>query len=183
MSDNAKNSKTKDVDFSKLVFINNFEVNGCDRLKGKVMSAYYGRGDVDDKYVKMLFVHKSDDERRDIGGLIYAIKDSIPASYSLNKEEREMLEYFINSKNHFNTLQNIVQAGIDNFDDPNFSFYKKLKDEYDHDTLNQSKMAKLRKNLAEKIDDKFGTHLEDKKLAKPIKKIEKVLKLLGKVKE
>ena len=48
-----------------------------------------------------------------------------------------------------------------------------------------SKLATLRKKIAHDIDETLGTKLEEKKLAKPLKKIEKVVsdKLFGKVKE
>ena len=48
-----------------------------------------------------------------------------------------------------------------------------------------NKLAQTRKKLAQRIDAVLGTHLEDKKLAKPLKKIEKAVsdKLLGKIKD
>ena len=51
--------------------------------------------------------------------------------------------------------------------------------------LNISKLATLRKKITHNIDETFGTNLEEKKLAKPLKKIEKAVsdKLFGKVKE
>lgn len=50
---------------------------------------------------------------------------------------------------------------------------------------NPNKLATLRKKIAHDIDETLGTHLEEKKIAKPIKKIEKVIsdKLFGKVNE
>ena len=45
--------------------------------------------------------------------------------------------------------------------------------EKEHEVLNQNKLEKLRNKAAKKIDKVFGTHLEDKKHAKPIKKIGK----------
>lgn len=48
-----------------------------------------------------------------------------------------------------------------------------------------NKLATLRKKIAHDIDETLGTHLEEKKIAKPIKKIEKAVsdKLFGKVNE
>lgn len=55
----------------------------------------------------------------------------------------------------------------------------------EHEELNRSILAKLRNKLAKKVDNVLGTHLEDKKIAKPIKKIEKAVsdKLFGRVNE
>jgi len=68
---------------------------------------------------------------------------------------------------------------------------KVIKGQEDRDNLgqdviyNNSLLAKLRKKIAHNIDETLGTNLEEKKLAKPLKKIEKAVsdKLLGKVKE
>ena len=49
----------------------------------------------------------------------------------------------------------------------------------------KSRLATLRKKISHDIDETLGTHLEEKKIAKPIKKIEKAVsdKLFGKVNE
>lgn len=51
--------------------------------------------------------------------------------------------------------------------------------------LNKSKLGKLRNKLAKKVDNVLGTKLEEKKIAKPLKKIEKSIsdKLFGKIHE
>ena len=48
-----------------------------------------------------------------------------------------------------------------------------------------NKLSTLRKKIAHGIDETLGTHLEEKKIAKPLKKIEKAVsdKLFGKVNE
>ncbi len=64
---------------------------------------------------------------------------------------------------------------------------RKTKEQYkiENFVLNNSKLGKLRNKLAKKIDSILGTNLKDKKIAKPIKKIEKAVsnKLFGKVNE
>lgn len=54
-----------------------------------------------------------------------------------------------------------------------------------YENYNRSKLAYLRKKIAHDIDETLGTHLEEKKIAKPIKKIEKAVsdKLFGKFNE
>lgn len=49
--------------------------------------------------------------------------------------------------------------------------------------LNKNKLATLRKKITHGLDKTLGTKLEEKKMAKPLKKIEKVVsdKLFGKV--
>ena len=53
------------------------------------------------------------------------------------------------------------------------------------DNPNISKLAILRKKIAHDIDETLGTHFEEKKIAKPLRKIEKIVsdKLFGKVNE
>lgn len=48
-----------------------------------------------------------------------------------------------------------------------------------------NKLAALRKKIARDVDETLGTKLEEKKLAKPLKKLEKIIsdKIFGKVKE
>ena len=63
--------------------------------------------------------------------------------------------------------------------------FNKLENIYEHNLLNDSKLATLRKKIAHGVDETLGTNLEEKKLAKPLKKFEKVVsdKLFGKVNE
>ena len=64
--------------------------------------------------------------------------------------------------------------------------YHKAKEQVDTENiaLNHSKLGMLRNRLATFADETFGSHLEEKKIAKPLKEIEKVIsdKLFGKVK-
>lgn len=61
----------------------------------------------------------------------------------------------------------------------------KEHDKAENTVLNSSKLGKLRNKLAKNIDNVLGTNLKDKKIAKPIKGMEKAIsdKLFGKVKE
>ena len=53
------------------------------------------------------------------------------------------------------------------------------------DDIVSSKLAALRKRIAHGIDEKLGTKIEEKKLPKPLKKLEKAVsdRLFGKVNE
>ena len=55
----------------------------------------------------------------------------------------------------------------------------------ENEVLNSNHLAKVRNRLAKSIDNVLGTNLEEKKIAKPIKKIEKAVsdKLFGKINE
>lgn len=59
------------------------------------------------------------------------------------------------------------------------------RDTIARDTNTENKLAKVRNKLAKKVDNVLGTNLEEMKIAKPLKKIEKAIsdKLFGKVKE
>ncbi len=110
----------------------------------------------------------------------------------LDNKDRDIIEYFITSDNPEKRkfLQNVLQDMENRWYEglmvgdisPAFN---KLRAEYEHEKLNESKLAQLRKAVAKGIDDALGTNLEEKKLAKPLKKIEKAVsdKLLGKVKD
>lgn len=81
-----------------------------------------------------------------------------------------------NKKNAEKTLNNFVGA-----DDAQAA----KKETVTTNEVATNKLAKIRKKIAHGIDETLGTKLEEKKLAKPLKKIEKAVsdKLFGKVKE
>lgn len=82
-----------------------------------------------------------------------------------------------NRENAENLLNNFV--GTDNA-----KILKKEEDVTTNDVAT-NKLATLREKIAHDIDETFCTNLEEKKIAKPLKKIEKAIsdKLFGKVKE
>lgn len=76
-----------------------------------------------------------------------------------------------------------LQSTIDK--NPKAFGYEPKKEQITENNFNTNKLATLRKKIAHKIDETLGTNLEEKKLVKPLKKIEKAVsdKLFGKVNE
>ena len=91
------------------------------------------------------------------------------------KQQQRAEAYWQKETEKRNNAQNAVQQFIGGDKD----IINKQKE------TNTNKLATLRKKIAHDIDETLGTHLEEKKIAEPIKKIEKAIsdKLFGKVKE
>lgn len=66
-----------------------------------------------------------------------------------------------------------------------FAVFKEVRQAVFAKEVASNKLATLRKKIAHDIDETLGTKLEEKKIAKPLKKIEKAVsdKLFGKVNE
>ena len=104
-------------------------------------------------------------------------------------------KFVANSDKVNNLLQFAQQQAIEAFPKYNEERYLKELPESEqqkyiakaksHTTLNNSKLGKLRRQIAKTIDKTLDTDLEEEKLPIPIKKIEKAIsdKLFGKVKE
>lgn len=91
-------------------------------------------------------------------------------------------QIFMSVDNYYNFYKELEQQ------DGRFgAVYHKAREEAiaENTALNHSKLGMLRNRLAKGVDKTLGTKLEEKKLAKPLKKIEKFVsdKLFGKVKD
>jgi hypothetical protein len=138
------------------------------------------------------------------GNLIYKyeelIGDSVGAGYTevskanlyyLSEQEQVLVEKIIETKNP-DLLKKLVKvvkngnSGMDGLAEGYLKYQQNTDNKKSPENeLNKNKLATLRKKIAHDIDETLGTHLEEKKIAEPIKKIEKAIsdKLFGKVKE
>lgn len=136
------------------------------------------------------------------GNLIYKyeelIGDSVGAGYTevskanlyyLSEQEQVLVEKIIETKNPdlLKKLVKVVKNGNSGMDGlaKDYLKYQQNTDnkKSPENELNKNKLATLRKKITHGLDKTLGTKLEEKKLAKPLKKIEKVVsdKLFGKV--
>ena len=105
-----------------------------------------------------------------------------------DKKETQVLEALLSSENQTDKEvlhKYIVGLYVEDKKGLTKEKYEELFSPLENIYYNKSKLANLRQKLAHDIDKTLGTHLEEKKIAKPIKKIEKAVsdKLFGKVKE
>lgn len=147
--------------------------------------AFYGRGnpnDIDDHPVRGPI----------IGRLIFSHDKENPWGefyIACYKKEADTIEAFIETDDpkKKQTLQDFIQEvyKAHEWRQSSEPAFKKLEDIHQHDILNQSKLGMLRSKIAHSVDNLLGTHFEEKKMVKPLKKIEKAVsdKLFGKVKE
>ena len=134
-----------------------------------------------------------------VGSIIYCAGDNPNDRSScffatpVTAKEANIIESFIDSDDSQKkqALKDFVQenffiseSAITTYEDHAAAF-NKLENIYEHNLLNKSILARVRNKLARKVDNLLGTNTEAKKLAKPLKKIEKAIsdKLFGKVKE
>ena len=139
-----------------------------------------------------VFYRCSNDKKTPVQGSLWYTKKkgyygaSSYEEHAFNKKETQILEAVIFSENkadkealHAFIVAIYTAAGLT---DKQFKeFFSPLENIY----YNKSKLANLRQKLAHDVDKTLGTKLEEKKLAKPLKKIEKAVsdKLFGRVKE
>lgn len=142
--------------------------------------AFYGRGnpgDIDDHPTKgpVIGEVKFSSDRNNPHGTLF--------SSVCRKREAEVIESFIESDDPAKkkALQDYIKERYMENEGrhQNRSAFEKLEDIYEHDILNQSKLAEVRNKVAKTLG------LEEVKLSKPLKRIEKALsdKLFGKEKE
>lgn len=192
MSENTMHNENKNIDFSKPVFIGEVKspknVPGRPQGGGNPLYAFYYRNDIDlperlryrgKTGATIVFSCQRDDP---FEGAQYS------DGYKENKD-KEVLEYFINSKDpeKEECLHNMLQETMDRWyvERIHPALFNKMKDIFDHERLNKSKLGQLRLRMVQKIDKKLNTNLEKVKLPIGLKKIEKAVsdKLFDKVKE
>jgi hypothetical protein len=109
-------------------------------------------------------------------------------SPNFDKKETQVLEALLSSENqtdkevlHKYIVGLYVEGKKGLTKEKDEELFSPLRDIY----YGKSRLATLRKKIAHGVDETLGTHLEEKKIAKPIKKIEKAVsdKLFGKVNE
>ena len=166
--------KEKDISQSELIYEKNGYFKGYESLK----------------YNKGCLIYRYEELSGDPGGAGYI---GVPKTqlYYLSEQERILVEKIIETKNP-GLLKKLVKAvkncnsGMDSLAE-NYLKYQQNKDnkKSPENELSKSRLATLRKKIAHGLDKTLGTKLEEKKLAKPLKKIEKAVsdKLFGKVNE
>ena len=164
--------KEKDISQSELIY----EKNG------------YFKGYTSLEYNKGCLIYRYGELVGDSGGVGYV---EVPKTqlYYLSEQERILVEKIIETKNP-GLLKNLVKAvkngnsGMDGLAENYLKYQQNTeKKKSPENELNKSRLATLRKKITHGLDKTLGTKLEEKKLAKPLKKIEKVVsdKLFGKV--
>ena len=112
-------------------------------------------------------------------------------SYYLSEQEQVLVEKIIETKNP-DLLKKLVKvvkngnSGMDGLAEGYLKYQQNTDNKKSPENEpNKNKLTTLRKKITHGLDKTLGTKLEEKKLAKPLKKIEKAVsdKLFGKVNE